>query len=148
MCFDQNETNIMKKVLLSLSLLLMLAVGATAQSNFTSEPLNIQKSAEKAIVKWEAEKHDFGSIPQGTPVNHTFTFKNTGNTPFKIESVKPSCGCTAADYSKDEIAPGAEGYVKVQYNAKATGVFNKTITVRGNTEDAVKTLYIRGIVAQ
>ena len=92
------------------------------------------------------EAHDFGNIPQGTPVNHTFHFTNTGNKPLKIESVKPSCGCTAADYSKDFIQPGQTGFVKATYKASSAGVFAKTITVRSNADTPVKVFKLRGVV--
>ena len=97
---------------------------------------------------WTSQSHDFGQIKQGVPVSHEFTFVNNGTEPLIISSVKASCGCTVADFSKDPIQSGAKGFVKATYNASSIGSFNKTITVIANTEEDNVVLTIRGTVAE
>jgi hypothetical protein len=97
---------------------------------------------------WTTTTHDFGKIRLNVPVTHEFRFTNTGDGPLIISSVQASCGCTVADYSKDPIAPGAEGYVKATYNAARPGVFSKTITVTANSEESVVKLIIKGEVEE
>src|SRR5699024_9243797 len=53
--------------------------------------------------------YDFGVIKEGAVVEHEFFFTNTGEQPLKVVQAKPSCGCTAPDWTKGEIAPGEEG---------------------------------------
>lgn len=101
-----------------------------------------------AAFGWEKTEHDFGTIAKDVPVTHKFTFTNKGNAPLIITSVKASCGCTVADYSKDPIGPGESGYVKATYNAATSGVFSKTVTVNANTSEGVVLLGIKGIVKQ
>lgn len=72
---------------------------------------------------------DFGKIPQGKPVTHTFQFKNTGNIPFALQNVVASCGCTTPEWNKDTIAIGATGVIKVGYNAASEGPFDKLVTI-------------------
>jgi hypothetical protein len=111
----------------------LLSVAAVAQSAFgASNTLNLE--AEGATVKaaWETEAHDFGTIPQDKPATYTFKVVNEGNQPLEIQHVKPSCGCTATDYSKEPIAPGESGYVKASYNAHNPGYFSKTVVVTTN----------------
>ena len=97
---------------------------------------------------WNLTAYDFGKIPLNKPVTHEFKFTNTGNAPLVISSVQASCGCTVTEYSKDPIAPGAEGFVKATYNAAKVGVFTKTVTVNANAEESVVQLTIKGEVAE
>ncbi len=102
--------------------------------------------ANTAVCKWEKTSYDFGSVPQGKPVSVTFNFTNSGSVPLIISSVHPSCGCTTEDYTKDVIAPGKKGYVKLTYNASAMGVFTKTTTVSTNADPSSFTLTFNGNV--
>ena len=103
-------------------------------------------SGPKAAIEWTFTDYDFGTIDKGKPVTVDFEFKNPGMVPLVIANVKSSCGCTVPEYSKQPIAPGATGMVKVTYDAKMSGHFSKTITVSTNTDDGVTLLYIKGIV--
>jgi len=104
------------------------------------------KMATASTVVWKAETVEVGEIPQGTPKTIEFSFKNTGTKSVLITNVKPSCGCTAADYTKEAVAPGKMGYVKATYNAAAAGAFTKTITVTTNAEETPKVLTFKGTV--
>ena len=97
---------------------------------------------------WNVTAYDFGKIALNKPVTHEFKFTNTGNAPLVISSVRASCGCTVTEYSKDPIAPGAEGFVKATYNAAKVGVFTKTVTVNANAEESVVQLTIKGEVVE
>lgn len=99
-----------------------------------------------SVINWKSDSVDVGTIPQGTPKIINFEFKNTGDKAIIITNVKPACGCTAADYSKEPIAPGKSGYVKAIYNAAATGTFSKTVTVTTNADDTPKILTFKGTV--
>lgn len=115
-------------------LMLFALVSLSAQTMFHAQPtLSLEQPEAVAAAAWSAATHDFGTVEKGTPVSYTFEFTNTSNTDLRIESVKPSCGCTVADYSKESIAPGETGYVTATYNAAKPGVFTKTITVNANT---------------
>lgn len=97
-------------------------------------------------VVWKYETIEVGEIPQGTPKEIIFECKNTGIKQIVITSVKPSCGCTAADYTKEAIAPGKSGYIKATYNAANLGPFSKAITVTSTDSEAPKSLTFKGIV--
>src|ERR1700744_4136954 len=101
---------------------------------------------QKAEFKFNEEKHDFGKIPQGTPVTTVFTFTNVGKEPLIISNVQPTCGCTIADYTKTPVAPNATGSIKITYNAAALNGFGKTIVVTSNAKTPVKNLVIVGVV--
>jgi len=97
-------------------------------------------------ITFAEDTHTFGDIAQDKPVSHDFTFKNTSKETILITGVKPSCGCTATNYTKTPIKPGESGSVTATYNAHAAGPFTKTLTVTTNDTDATKTLYIKGKV--
>ena len=96
--------------------------------------------------KFKEESHDYGTIPQGTPASYEFEFSNAGDSPIIINNVKPSCGCSVAEFPKTPIKPGTTGTIKVTYNAAVKGPFTKQFTVLSNSKTAVRTLVIKGKV--
>ena len=100
-------------------------------------------------ITFDSEVADYGDVAKGADGNKTFTFKNTGDAPLVLKQVKPSCGCTVADYPKEPIAPGKSGTIKVGYNTKTPGAFSKTIEVHSNAvQNARKILRIKGRVVE
>lgn len=96
--------------------------------------------------KFDKESHEFGKIAKGKPVSHDFTFTNAGDAPIVISEVKPTCGCSVAEFTKTPIKPGETGVIKVVFNAAASGPFTKSFIIRSNTKTPVKNLTIKGIV--
>lgn len=117
------------------------AANGTPANNVTPTPDPATPNHPVTSVEWMEESHNFGEIKQGEKVRHEFKFKNTGDQPAYIENVKPACGCTAPTWTKEPIAPGAEGTVVLEFDsANKTGVQKKTATVTMNTEPKVKVL--------
>ena len=67
---------------------------------------SVEKPVTNSLMKWESETHDFGDIEKGKPVTYEFSFVNTTKETVLLTNVKPSCGCTAANYTKTPIKPG------------------------------------------
>jgi hypothetical protein len=97
-------------------------------------------------IEWTSKTFDFGKIPQGKPVTAEFQFKNPSLVPLIINSVKPSCGCTIADYPKEPVQPQKTGAIKVTYNAANAGFFQKSVVVTTNAGEETETLIIKGEV--
>lgn len=128
------------------------AAPAAAADPTASKSMTAAKSAEAAeindaaILVVKEDLYDFGKIPQGKPVHHTFTVYNEGTTPLKIANVQASCGCTTPEWEKDkEIAPKGSSVIKVGYNAQAEGPFMKPITITYGA-GKTKVLNIKGEV--
>lgn len=87
----------------------------------------------KAVVR-EAVK-DVGDVNRGQRITHEFIVGNEGSSPLQITEVKPSCGCTVADYDRT-IAPGATGSIRASLD---TGSFKGAIakSVKVFTNDPV-----------
>ncbi|MFN0200686.1 MAG: DUF1573 domain-containing protein [Bacteroidia bacterium] len=101
----------------------------------------------KTTVRWYEHIHNFNKIREGEIITYRFRLKNTGVEPLRISYVKPSCGCTVADWSKDWIASGEEGFVEVKFNSKnRPGAFQKGLAIYGNFEGIIQTLQFKGIV--
>jgi hypothetical protein len=84
--------------------------------------------------KFERTEYDFGQIKEGEKVAYTYKFTNTGTAPLIVQSVQPSCGCTAPDWSKDPIPVNGTGFVKVEFDSNGKqGIQNKVVTVNANT---------------
>jgi hypothetical protein len=124
----------MKKLMILCAVILGFAFTASAQTD------------NKAEFKFNEEKHDFGKIAQGKPVTTEFTFTNIGEEPLILSDVKPTCGCTIADYTKTPVKKGDKGVIKITYNAAVVAPFNKTIIVTSNAKTPQKYLNIVGEV--
>lgn len=85
-------------------------------------------------IKFENTTYDFGKIKEeGGKVSGKFIFTNVGNEPLELTNVRPGCGCTAANYTKEPVAPGQQGYIEAIYNPyNRPGAFNKNIRVTTN----------------
>jgi hypothetical protein len=105
----------------------------------------VTKPVEDFLSVKEME-YDFGKIPQGKPVTHVFSVTNSGKTPFKLDNVQASCGCTTPVWDKEKvIAPGTSAEITVGYNAAAEGPFTKPVTITYNGTQS-KVINIKGTV--
>ena len=102
--------------------------------------------SQSSKIVFENSEHDFGEIQEkGGKVSYKFSFKNDGYEPLLILSVKPSCGCTTPNWSKNPIKPGEEGFIIAQYNPRGRpGVFRKSLNVVTNQsiKDKPNNIYI------
>lgn len=95
----------------------------TIESANTATSVNPQNEAESVFgdVRFKDTLFMFGRVEEGVEVEHTFTFKNTGEGPVFISQVSPGCTCTVTDYTKDAINPGKEGKIKATFDTKGKG---------------------------
>jgi hypothetical protein len=97
-------------------------------------------------IEWTSTTLDLGKIQQGKPVLAEFEFRNPTMVPLIISAVRPTCGCTVADFPKEPVQPGKSGKIAVTYNAAASGVFSKSIIVTSNAAEGNISLVIKGEV--
>lgn len=83
------------------------------------------------------QTHDFGVVKKGEKVEHVYELTNTGENPLIISEVKPGCGCTAPDYTKEPIMPGQTGKITLSFDSSSfDGLVNKQAEVYANVETA------------
>ncbi|MGA9211973.1 DUF1573 domain-containing protein [Kaistella sp.] len=80
---------------------------------------------------------DFGKIKKGDHKEHTYEVTNTGENPLIISQVKPGCGCTVPDYTKEPILPGQKGKITLKFDSSNfDGLVNKQAEIYANVEKA------------
>lgn len=118
-----------------------------------TEPSPIKAEAEVKpegplpVMQFSETDHDFGTIKEGEKVSHTYKVKNTGEVPLIIQDVKPTCGCTAPDWTRTPIPPGGEGFVKAEFDSQGKpNLQNKFVTVMANTWPKTTKLSFKAMV--
>lgn len=106
------------------------------------------ESAKIPVLTFDSDLHDFGRLSAGENISYSFHFRNTGTGDLIIQSCSATCGCTVADYPKERIAPGADGYVTVTFkSAGKSGQQFQEVTVVSNAQPARTKLKITAQVA-
>lgn len=104
-------------------------VSAQAQAPASNQPLT--------SVALSESNFDFGTIKKGDKVEHVYEITNTGTNPLVISEVKPGCGCTAPDFTKDPILPGKKGKITLHFDStNFDGNVSKFADVFANVEKA------------
>jgi hypothetical protein len=97
------------------------------------------RSVEKVpltTVQWLDSSIQFVKIKEGTLVDISFRFLNTGKNPLVFSNVEASCGCTIAEKPELPIQPGKQGSIKATFNSSGrVGMNHKTLTAYLNTID-------------
>jgi hypothetical protein len=101
-----------------------------------------------AIIKFDNNVHDYGTVYQGGDGSCEFSFKNIGDEPLTLTNARSSCGCTVPKWPKEPILPGQSGLIQVTYDTKRLGVISKQITVLSNATENSVILSIKGNVIQ
>lgn len=66
---------------------------------------------------WVASKDlEFAEVIHGTVVKVAVPVENRGDAPLELRQVKPSCGCTVAEFPS-EIAPGGKGVINLAFDS-------------------------------
>lgn len=104
----------------------------------------------EAVITFDKQRHDFGKIEEvGGTVTCNFIFSNTGDEPLIINKVRTSCGCTVPEYTREAIAPGDSGILKITFDPEGRpGNFSKSIYVTANTTPERTILRIIGEVVK
>lgn len=143
------------KIALGLSVLLMLTACNHSEklpngeeklsTDIINNPASAsgRKSAESPAFSFAEDRHHFGEVSEGEVVSYTFVFTNSGSSDLVIASATGSCGCTVPEYSKNPVAPGSKGEIKVTFDTNGkSGMVSKTITLVANTVPATKVLTV------
>jgi hypothetical protein len=138
----------MKNLFLALIAATMFMVACNSKGNNVADNSSASSAtADKPVMKFEKDTHDFGKIKQGDKVTYEFNFTNTGKTPLIIKDAIASCGCTKPEWPSTPIKPGENGVIKVTFNsAGKMGLQDKQITITANTNPAQNLVHLIGEV--
>jgi hypothetical protein len=99
------------------------------------------------VMSFEREVIFFDTVYEGTIIEESFKFTNTGKTPLWITDARATCGCTVPAYPRDPIPPGEGGEIKVRFNtADKYYLQDRPITIFANTYPGRIVLRLRGYV--
>jgi hypothetical protein len=137
----------MKKVFAAVALFFGLV--ASAQEGGSVVP-SIDPNAPE--IKFETEVLDYGTVKFDANGVREFKVKNTGKSPLTISNVQGQCGCTATTidgkpgWPQEPILPGKSASIKVKYDTKRPGPFEKNVTITSNAKEPSKVVKIKGVV--
>ncbi len=124
------------------SLLIVLLVFSVACKHGAKKETKAE-ILQNTKISFNKEFHSFGDLKQGEIVGCYFVFTNTGNYPLVINEVKPGCGCTAVEFTKEPVAPGKQGEIEVKFDTRGFhGKQYKVIQVYTNVEEKIKELVV------
>ncbi len=81
-----------------------------------------------------------------SPVTAVFELQNKGSRKLRISDVKVSCGCTSVDYPRNDIPGGEKFQLKMTYDARQLGHFQKQAAIYSNGSDKPVLLTMKGVV--
>lgn len=92
-------------------------------------------SANFTRIQWIDSTHqNLGKVKEGSVLEVSWRFKNTGTKPLIISNVNASCGCTVAEKPEAPVAAGEEGVIKAKFDSKdRQGMQRKDVYVLANT---------------
>jgi hypothetical protein len=105
--------------------------------------VSIKKAQSKPLtnIAISEDTFDFGVIKKGEVKSHTYEITNTGTNPLIISEVKPGCGCTIPEFTKEPIFPGKKGQITLKFSSENfEGVVHKTADVYANVSKAPFTI--------
>ena len=134
----------MKQTLGILAIVLMASFKLAAQATPTEGQPTQPTSG--AVLKFESETVDYGTIDQGGEPLRLAKFTNIGTEPLIISGAKGSCGCTVPNWPKDPIMPGESSQIEIRYDTKRVGAINKSVTVTSNDPAGTHVIKVVGTI--
>ena len=94
------------------------------------DPVDLERRPQVEVPE---HLYNFGSMEQGTTLNHAFTVRNVGDKPLTLSVASTTCKCTVGDLENNEVAPGEETEVMLEWTAKSqVGPFRHGATLSTN----------------
>ena len=119
------------------SKILITALLALAASSANAQRLTIAK-----------DKIDIGQTGYEIPVTATFELRNRSMRKLHISQIIPDCSCTRVEYPKGEIGAGDRFTIKMTYDARQLGHFNKQAAIISDGSKRPVYITMTGIVRE
>ncbi len=103
-------------------------------------------SAQEIEVK--SQSIDVGQVKFDHPVSVDYELKNTTKRPLLITEVQMGCGCTTAEYPHQSIPNDENFTIRVTYDARQMGHFEKHTMVYFYGMDEPLMLTLKGVVVE
>jgi hypothetical protein len=131
------------RTIIFVAITMLLSFSAFAQKATEKEPQTTEKTGS---IVFKSLVYDYGTMNYGDEAIAVFEMKNITKSPIKLTNVKTSCGCTGAEWPREEIAKKKKAKITVTYNSKNVGKFEKNIYVYVENQADPIQLTIKGEV--
>ena len=84
----------------------------------------------KAVV--DNPEHDFGVMNPLQMATHSFVIRNDGEAPLKLTKGKTTCKCTMSNLENDEVPPGLEATIVLDWKTGQEALFSHSATIHTN----------------
>ncbi len=102
-----------------LSLILAAVTTATSVGSYTTARLTAPDTT-----------FAYGYVPREAKVSHEYVLRSSGSDTVRVDSIKPSCGCTQAPLPKTALAPGDTTSAELIFSTGSyIGAISKNATV-------------------
>ena len=127
--------------------LALILFGLTASTTLNAQGPVIGPPIDGAIIEFESETMDFGTLPHKGDASGNFVVWNRGTRDLTISFCKGSCGCTVPEWPEEPVPPGGTGEVKAKFNTEGKlREQKKTITIVANTYPNETKVVVKGVV--
>lgn len=92
----------------------------------------------RTSVRIENRDIHLGDFSKGESKEALFELVYTGDQPLVILDMATSCGCAHPEYDKRPVPKGGKAQIKVVMTPTDMGFFSETVTVRCNTDTAIR----------
>jgi hypothetical protein len=122
-----------------------LTISANINEDFSKLTQAQRENGPKSV--FENPSFQFAPVKAGQKVEHVYSFKNNGKSPFIIRKIEVPEGLTSSIPQK-EIKPGTSGTIKITFDTEGkSGMQNKAITLYTNDPyNSVMLLWLKGNV--
>ncbi|MBI3511004.1 MAG: DUF1573 domain-containing protein [Bacteroidetes bacterium] len=93
------------------------------------------------VPVFDSVVYDFGTVLQGTIIEHDFKFTNKGKLPIVISNATGSCNCDDEEYSKEPVPPGKSATVRYRFDTQGKMGYQDKIATITFTNSEVQTNY-------
>ncbi|HTL81588.1 MAG TPA: DUF1573 domain-containing protein, partial [Bacteroidia bacterium] len=104
-------------------------------------------SANAAIIVFDSLEYNFGTVTQGTVLDHDFHFTNRGKEPLVVTNAGTYTTSDVASYTQEPIRPGARGVIHYKFDTGGKiNAQDKVIVVYSNAVNGNVILHTKGNV--
>jgi hypothetical protein len=112
-----------------------------ARAGAQSVPL--QDTVNGALIVFEADTIDWGTVEYGSQNYRYYNFTNTGKTPFIIQQVQTSDPHYGYVEENKPYRTGEKGRIKFLYDTKRVGKTFRYLTVVSNSKKGAHRIYMK-----
>lgn len=98
---------------------------ASEEGVHKTNPFTISEEGPHPKAVIEKMVHNFGTMAMGQSGSYDFVIKNEGDAPLKLAKGEVQCKCTVSGLKDDEIPPGGEASIHLEWTPQSVGEFGQ-----------------------